>query len=103
MDEKVLKLINLREQFVTKPGGLRRGPAFDFSYYDFYGTDSDTLESDCTTRGIRVRAAARAIYDDERSSFTDKVFSYQIRISDAGSSPEGAKLLSREWHIAQFD
>lgn len=39
--DKIVSLINIRESFVTKPGSLRKGPNFDFSYYDFYGTDSN--------------------------------------------------------------
>lgn len=64
VDGKIVRFVNIREPFVTKQGSFRKGPSADLSYYDYYGTGSDSLESDCTTRGIRVRAAARAIYDD---------------------------------------
>ena len=72
-------------------------------YSDFYGTAAATLESDCTTRGIRVRAAARPAYDDPRCSWERIVCTYQIRMSDAGCSIKGAKLVEREWLIEEFD
>jgi len=99
----VVRLINIREEFVLKRGEPYKSVHLQMEYCDFYNTSNITLESDCTTRGIRVRAVARPSYDDQRSSWGNIVFTYQIRMSDAGSSPKGSKLLSREWLIEEFD
>lgn len=87
---------------------LKRGEPYrnengSFMYCDFYGTSANDLQSDCTTRGIRVRAVARPAYDDQRCTWDNIVYTYQIRMSDAGTSPKGCRLQSREWLIEEFD
>lgn len=94
-----IRLVNIREEVVLKRGDISRIDQTVKEYCDYYGTDGTTLLSDCTTRGIRVRAVARPSYDDERSSWDNIVLTYQIRISDAGASEKGARLLTREWLI----
>ncbi len=56
-----------------------------------------SLDSETTTEGIRVRAAAAYIPDQSNPVEQQFVFAYKITISNEGSSP--AKLVSRHWVI----
>ena len=58
---------------------------------------SQTPDSDSTTTGIRVQAAAQFLPDESHPDTPLFLFMYRIVITNAG--PRTAKLLSRHWII----
>lgn len=60
-----------------------------------------TPQSDKTTEGIRIQAAAQFLPKESEPDSRRFVFRYKITMTNVGSSP--AKLLARHWLIVDSD
>jgi len=62
---------------------------------------SQTPDSDTTTEGIRIQAAARFVPDESSPDDGRFMFAYRVVITNEGDEP--AQLLARHWVILDAD